>query len=107
MMRGLFISGTDTGVGKTVVTAALAALWRGQGRDFRVCKPVATGARGVADDTAALGGAAGEQDAAAITPWTFAEPAAPTVAARLAGIRLSLAALAEAVRRRAEGGRAV
>jgi dethiobiotin synthetase len=103
-MRGLFISGTDTGVGKTVLTAALAARWRAEGRRFRVCKPVATGS---AEDTEALARAAGDEDREAITPWTFAEPAAPPVAARLAGVRLSLAELAAAVRRRAEGGSAV
>ena len=44
MPSRLFITGTDTGVGKTYVTAALARLLRQQGREVRVCKPVATGA---------------------------------------------------------------
>ena len=43
-MRGLFITGTDTGVGKTALTAALGAILRRRGLDVGVMKPVATGA---------------------------------------------------------------
>jgi dethiobiotin synthetase len=111
-LRGLFITGTDTGVGKTVVTCAIARRWRREGRPFRVCKPVATGAtcqdgRLVAEDTLALAQAADEGDWEAITPHAFEVPAAPPVAARAAGVRLDLAMLAGAVRRRAIQGGAV
>ena len=41
--RGLFITGTDTGVGKTAVTAALLALLRGRGVDAVPMKPIQTG----------------------------------------------------------------
>lgn len=100
--RALFITGTDTNCGKTFVTAALARLLRRQGRRVNVCKPVATGAsrvggRLVSEDTRLLaeaGGSAPEQ----VTFWTFEEPAAPPVAARLAGIALSLELIALAVR---------
>jgi dethiobiotin synthetase len=44
-MRGLFFTGTDTGVGKTTIAAAVARILRRQGRHVRVSKPVATGAR--------------------------------------------------------------
>ncbi len=44
--RGLFITGTDTGVGKTVVAAAVLALLRARGLDAVPMKPVQTGARG-------------------------------------------------------------
>src|SRR5215472_9007323 len=89
MKRGLFITGTDTGVGKTEVTAGIARLWRRQGRVFRISKPVATGAvwqdgRWLSEDTIKLARAAGEEDREAITPFCFPEPAAPPVAARLA-----------------------
>ena len=104
-MQGLFITGTDTGVGKTEVTAAIARRWRREGRSFAVCKPVATGA--VADDTRRLGLAAGDADLAAITPFVFAEPAAPPVAARLAGRTLTLEELSGAVERRKQGVEAV
>jgi dethiobiotin synthetase len=111
-MRGLFVSATDTGAGKTFVTCALARLWRRRGLPFRVCKPVATGAercgdRWVSEDTRALAAAAGDDDLTAVTPWVFAVPAAPPVAARHAGAHLSLEDLASAVWRRASGGKAV
>jgi dethiobiotin synthetase len=106
-MHGLFITGTDTGVGKTEVTAAVARLWRRQGRDFAVSKPVATGGDRAAGDTLRLARAAGEADLEAVTPFAFAEPAAPPVAARAAGANLTLTELAEAVRRRQRPGGAV
>ena len=103
-MRGLFFVGTDTGVGKTFVVSAVARALRQQGRAVSVCKPVATGAEWVgsrllSDDTRLLAEAAGEADYERVTPWTFAVPAAPPVAARLAGQNLSVADLEEAVRR--------
>src|SRR5213082_821968 len=90
-VKGIFFSGTDTSVGKTVVTAAVARCLRRQGRPVRVCKPVATGAEAVAgrwvsEDTRRLAEAAGlEGELERVTPWTFPVPAAPPVAARLAG----------------------
>lgn len=42
-VRGLFITGTDTGVGKTVVTAAILAWLRQQGHNVGVMKPIETG----------------------------------------------------------------
>jgi len=103
-MRGLFFTGTDTGVGKTVVTAAVARLLRHQGQPVRVCKPVATGGRLVegachCEDTEQLAAAVGhEQTLAEITPWAFMEAVAPSVAARLAGEALTLTDVADAVR---------
>jgi dethiobiotin synthetase len=106
--RGLFITATDTGAGKTFVTAAVARIWHRQQRPFRVCKPVATGAESDwSDDTRLLAEAAGEADLQAVTPFTFAVPAAPPVAARLAGRTLTLEELSTAVRQRGTGGRAV
>src|SRR5579859_7259867 len=104
-MRGLFITATDTGAGKTFVAAAIARALRGQGTAVRVCKPVATGAGRVAgrwlcEDTRLLAEAAGDPDYDAITPYAFAAPAAPPVAARLAGGEVRLNDLAAAVRRR-------
>ena len=103
-MRGLFITATDTGAGKTFVTAVVARTLRRQGTMVRVCKPVATGADWVSDDTRILAEAADDPDYAAITPWVFPAPAAPPVAARLAGAVLRLEELTNAVRRRAESG---
>jgi dethiobiotin synthetase len=107
-MHGLFITATDTGAGKTFVTAGLARQWRRQRRPFRVCKPVATGAeKDWSEDTRCLAEAAGDPDLRAITPYTFAAAAAPPVAARLAGISLRLEDLAAAVRRRTADGNAI
>jgi dethiobiotin synthetase len=105
--HGLFFTGTDTGVGKTFVVCAIARALRRRGERFRVCKPVATGAawtggRWLSDDTRELAEAAGDADHAAITPWALPEPAAPPVAARLAGVKLSLPEIVAAVRRRAD-----
>ena len=103
-MTGLCFIGTDTGVGKTFVTAAVARLLRLQRRNVAVCKPVATGARQtngswVSDDTVLLADAAGMMgELERVTPWTFPEPAAPPVAARLAGVELKFDALVQAVR---------
>jgi dethiobiotin synthetase len=103
-LHGLFITATDTGVGKTVVTEALVRLLRRQGQGVRVCKPVAAGARWVkgrwvSDDTIKLAEAAGiEDDWEQVTPWVWPEPVAPSLAARRAGAAVTLAEIVEAVR---------
>jgi dethiobiotin synthetase len=84
-MRGLFVTGTDTGAGKTVVTCAIARQWRRQGHLFRVRKPVSTGGN---EDARLLAEASG-QNAEEITPFVFREPAAPPVAAACEGRQLS------------------
>lgn len=110
-MAGLLFTGTDTGVGKTFVTAAVVRLLRRQGRAVRVCKPVATGARWqhgrwLGEDTVELAEAAGVAgDWDQVTPWSFPDAVAPPVAARRQGKTLTLTAITEAVRHReAVGG---
>jgi dethiobiotin synthetase len=107
--RGLLVTGTDTGVGKTLVCTAIARLLRRQGKCVRVCKPVATGAAAQAghwraDDTVRLAEAAAETDLDAVTPWAFPAPAAPPVAARDQGMSLRLDDLVRAVNRRRQPG---
>lgn len=103
---GLFFTGTDTGVGKTLVTAAVARSLRARGRPVVVCKPVATGARPVgerwlSEDTALLAEAAGVgDDWEAVTPFAFPDPVAPPLAARRQGVPLELEEIAAAVRKR-------
>jgi dethiobiotin synthetase len=102
-MPGLFVVGTDTGVGKTVVTAGIVRSLRQRGHAVAVCKPVATGGEPcaggyLADDTRRLADAAGHADYRRVTPWTFPEPAAPPVAARLAAVELVLEEIAGYVR---------
>jgi dethiobiotin synthetase len=109
---GLFFTGTDTGVGKTYVTAAVAGILRRQGRAFRIRKPVATGAawaggRWLGDDTWRLAEAAGEPDPGRVTAYAFPEPAAPPVAARAAGVTLTLGMLADAAAGNLEPGAAL
>ena len=105
MNRGLFITGTDTGVGKTIVTAALATLLRELGVDVGVMKPVATGCvrrrEGlVSEDGEFLAQAAESPETLEeITPIRLAAPLAPTVAAARARLTLDLAPVWAAWRR--------
>jgi dethiobiotin synthetase len=104
-MRGLFVTATDTGAGKTFVATAVARSLRRRGVAVRVIKPVAAGAewvggRWLSDDARVLAEASGEPDPSAVAPFTFPAAAAPPVAARLAGTTLSLGDVANAVRAR-------
>ena len=105
MARSLFITGTDTGIGKTTVASALAAaLWR-RGIDVRVIKPVETGCPAddhgilIPADALQLRWAAGRESDSLdlVCPIRFREPLAPSVAAALEGTRLELATIAAAV----------
>lgn len=91
-MPGLFISGTDTGVGKTYVSCALARGLRDQGVDVGVMKPVETGVtKAGPEDAIALREAAGVDDPLdLICPLQFEMPAAPEAAARAEGRALAL-----------------
>jgi dethiobiotin synthetase len=90
---GLFVTGTDTGVGKTVVTCAIAAALRDQDRRLKlgVCKPFATGCRMtrkglINEDAEALAHfAGGDLPLELVNPVRFPLPLAPAVAAERAG----------------------
>jgi dethiobiotin synthetase len=102
----LGVTGTDTGVGKTVVSVALLALARERGFRVAAMKPAETGvARGdPASDAAALAEAAGGGDPSeAVCPYVFPDPLAPWAAARRAGKELEPAVLDQAFRSLAEG----
>jgi dethiobiotin synthetase len=81
----LVITGTDTGVGKTVATAALACSARLAGIDVAVCKPVQTGSPRDDDlaDIARLSSVTGLHGR-----WRYPEPLAPAAAAHRAGLAL-------------------
>jgi dethiobiotin synthetase len=79
------VFGTDTGVGKTVATAVLAAAAIARGHDVRVLKPVQTGAE-ADDDAAEINRLVGAR--IAHTGWRLSAPLAPAVAARLEDRRL-------------------
>jgi dethiobiotin synthetase len=77
----VFITGTDTGIGKTVVTALLLAHLRRQGINAVAMKPISSGDRTDARLLHALAGKKASLDA--INPIHFRHPLAPLVAARL------------------------
>jgi dethiobiotin synthetase len=94
MPKAYFITGTDTGVGKTFVAAAAAGALRTKGHRVGVMKPVETGC-GVKDgvlvppDALLLKDAAGsEAPLDTINPYRFPEPLAPSVAAKIAGVKI-------------------
>jgi dethiobiotin synthetase len=93
---GVFITGTDTGVGKTFVACALVAAARARGQRVAVLKPIETGCRQngpdlVPADAVALGRAAGsEQSVASLCLYRFAPPVAPSVAARRTSTKIDL-----------------
>jgi dethiobiotin synthetase len=96
-MRGLFVTGTDTGVGKTVVAGAILAALRARGERVAAYKPVVTGldepARsGWPRDHELLAAAAGVS-AEAVAPHRFGPPVSPHLAAQLAGVELDLDAM--------------
>ena len=83
----LAVVGTDTGIGKTVVTAGLTGWLREKGRDARAVKPAQTGYP--PDDDAGVVAEACGTDAAATCLRRLEPSLAPTVAAREAGVDLS------------------
>ena len=93
---GLFVTGTDTEVGKTAVAAALAHAFRRRGLSVGVMKPVATGCarrggRLVSEDAERLRRAAGASDPHdLICPYRFEDPVAPLAALRSGGPPISL-----------------
>ncbi|MFZ3019099.1 MAG: dethiobiotin synthase [Gallionella sp.] len=93
-----FVTGTDTGVGKTLVSCALLHAFAARGRSVVGMKPVAAGCdddmhedvrqlRAASNMLAGLG---------QINPYSFVRPVAPHLAARFAGIRISLDRILEA-----------
>ena len=85
-MSILLITGTDTGVGKTVATAALACHARLAGRNVVVCKPVQTGAADGDDDLGEVARLAGVD--VLVSGWRYPEPLAPLAAADRSGLPL-------------------
>ena len=106
MSRGIFVTGTDTGAGKTLAACALVHALRARGLRVAPMKPVAAGAVPHAgawanEDTLALAAAAGAgaPPLEAITPVLLREPMAPHIAAAREGRTIRLEPLLEAHRR--------
>ena len=88
-MRGLFVTGTDTGVGKTVVAAAICAALAARGEPVAAFKPVVTGTDDAPgawppDHELLAASANAGQTPADVTPITFKPPVSPHYAAELA-----------------------
>jgi dethiobiotin synthetase len=101
MNRGIFITGTDTGVGKTVVAAVLARLLRMRGLSVGVMKPVTSGCREEAgrllsDDALLLCQAAGVECTDDVAPYLLREPVAPAEAAKQDGVVIDFARISAA-----------
>jgi dethiobiotin synthetase len=105
MSRGIFVTGTDTGVGKTLVSVALVRALVAQGLRVGVMKPVAAGAidtpQGPRNDDAlellgASNVAAGYED---VNPCLLATPASPHLAARHDGVAIRAEPILAAQRR--------
>ena len=90
MSRGLFVTGTGTGVGKTVACATLLRLFQGRA-SVRYWKPVQTGIESD-DDTAYVAATGAPVHAHGVR---LPRPLSPHLSARLAGVSLSANSLAE------------
>ena len=96
MLRGIFVTGTDTGVGKTVVSAALMHRYRADA-PLRYWKPIQTGA-GRDDDTAEAGRLAGCQpDELFASGIRLPHPVSPHLAASLSGTTIHLQTLVDSM----------
>ncbi|HXB14211.1 MAG TPA: dethiobiotin synthase [Solirubrobacteraceae bacterium] len=112
-MRGLFITGTDTGAGKTVLSGCLLAAMRAAGERPVACKPVLTGLEDAAagaqgswpaDDEllATITGAARTE----VSPLRFGPAVSPHLAAQLAGTPIDPPALLARTRATLDGASA-
>jgi dethiobiotin synthetase len=105
-MRGLFVTATGTGVGKTVLSAALLAAMAAAGEPVRAYKPVVTGlededeiaARGVWPPDHELLAAVADMAPEDVSPLRFGPAVSPHLAAQLAGERIDPAQLLAAAR---------
>ncbi len=97
MSRGIFITGTDTGVGKSLIACALIEKFKSGGLKVAGMKPVASGSEMTVDglrnaDALALQAAANiHVPYDLINPYCFAPAIAPHLAAQQAGVSINLA----------------
>ena len=104
MKQGFYITGTDTGVGKTVASVALLHALRRRGARVAGMKPVASGCVQTPqgwrnEDALALQAASGSLPAyELVNPFALPAPTAPQIAAALAGVQVTLPPIVEAYR---------
>lgn len=99
-MKSYFITGTDTGVGKTMVTSCIAFLLKGRGIDVGIMKPIATGderkGRFRSEDVEMLYDASGVTDSeSTINPVFLPIPASPYDAAKTLGLEIDMGTVFE------------
>lgn len=104
MSYGLFITGTDTGVGKTIVTAALARALRLRGVNVGVMKPVTAGCLErngelISEDAELLAWAAGVECDDDVAPYRLKEPLVPVEAAKRDGVKIDFGRIADCYQR--------
>ena len=100
----IFVTGTDTGVGKTIVAATLARLLRMKGISVGVMKPVTSGCHEesgllVSGDARLLCQAAGTKLCDDVAPYRLREAIAPADAARIDGVRIDFSHIKSAFER--------
>lgn len=108
MAKGIFITGTDTGVGKSIASAAVVMLLKRMGRSVGVMKPVTSGCLErdgglVSLDAELLCFAADTPLTPDCAPYLLKAPLAPSVAASLEGVRIDFQTIKEAYLRLAAG----
>lgn len=110
-IRGLLITATDTGIGKTVVSSVIAATLRDRGERVAVFKPVVTGLDEHGDEPPdhelLRASAHSDQSDDEVAPYRFGPPLSPHLAARLAGVQVEPAHLIECAARAAAGADAL
>jgi dethiobiotin synthetase len=103
-MHGLFVTGTDTGCGKTEITLGLMAALQARGPSVLGMKPVASGCTrgpdGLRNDDALRLRAQGSSEApyGLVNPYAFEPPIAPHIAAGEAGVEIGLPTITQAYR---------
>ena len=98
--KGIFITGTDTGVGKTLVAVGIAASLRESGIDVGVMKPIETGFRLSSSDAAFLKRAAGVSDSLeSISPYRLKHPLSPFAAAQFEKVSIRIEKIKRAYQR--------
>src|SRR3954468_2755676 len=106
-MRGVFVAGTDTGVGKSILAAAICAGLAARGERVAAFKPAVTGldeepGEFPADHELLASGASAGQTPNAVSPQRFGPPLSPHYAAELAGVTIEPRELVEHARAQAD-----
>ncbi|HJV64270.1 MAG TPA: dethiobiotin synthase [Geomonas sp.] len=105
--KGIFITGTDTGVGKTIASAVIARLLKNRGFSVGVMKPVTSGClerdgKLISEDAELLAFGAGTEVTPDSAPYLLKAPLAPSVSASLDGVKIDFQVIAKAYQRLAE-----